>query len=98
MMDWGRTHQLVIQYHMVSPESMITGNMIQIEQVVFRNTHAHVTAVKEKEVINLKESKGVGIWEVWRKKNGKHVITISRSKKKTQEVCVCVLYIYRLNS
>lgn len=76
MMDRGRTHQLVIQYHMVRPESMITSNTIQIEQVVFRNTHAHVTAVKEKEVINLKESEGVGIWEVWRKKSGKHVVII----------------------
>lgn len=71
MMDRGRAHQLVIQYHMVSPESIITSNMMQIEEVVFRNTHAHVTAVKEKEVINLKESKGVGIWEVWRKNSGK---------------------------
>lgn len=50
----GRAHRLVSQYQMVSPENVHTGNIIQANQVIFRNicaytyTYVYVITINEK--------------------------------------------------
>lgn len=51
----------VVQYQMVSPENIYASNILQMEQVIFRNiyvdTYIHVVTINGKEVTNLKEGK-----------------------------------------
>lgn len=65
----GRAHQLALQYQMVSPESTHTSSVMQMEQVVsiylkihthtemYTHTHTYNPIIKEKGIMNLKESK-----------------------------------------
>lgn len=49
---------MVIQYRTFSPENIYTRNIIQINQVVFRNKYVYEKLMK-KEAMILKESKDV---------------------------------------
>jgi hypothetical protein len=48
----GRTHPLLIQYQMVSPENKHTSNIIQTEEFIFRNIymylHIHICMKQQK--------------------------------------------------
>lgn len=52
----GRTHQLVIQYEMVSPEKINTRNIIQIEQDISRNVYVYAYSNKHVTTINEQRS------------------------------------------
>jgi hypothetical protein len=58
-----RTHQLFIQFQMVSPENVYINNIIQIEQVLFSCVY-NKSSWEEKETMKLKESKEgcIGFW------------------------------------
>lgn len=54
---------MIIQHQMVSPENILTSNIVHTDEVTFRNmyvytcTYMHIKA-NEKRAMNLKENKG----------------------------------------
>lgn len=66
---WGRAFQLLIQYKVVSPEHIDTGNMIQDEQITFRN-YVHVTTINGKRIRETKRQQE-GVCEREEGKGGK---------------------------
>lgn len=62
----GSAYQLVIQYEILSPQSINTSDIIQTEKIILMNiqtyAYAHAIKIKEKKVMKWKVSRS-GIWE-----------------------------------
>lgn len=69
----GRTHQLVIQYEMVSPEKINTRNMIQIEQDISRNVYVYAYSNKHVTTINEQEAKHLNERALWKGLDGRKI-------------------------
>ena len=83
-------HQLVVQYQTVNPENIQTNDTILMHQDIFRiymNIHInmHVTTINEKEIVNLKDSKGRVYGKVYRDKGKGEMILFYNLKIKERK-------------